>query len=71
MDPDEALRRMRAAIETITTVDDRDPSTRTAEDLRKRDAAVTALVDHAQALDGWISNGGFLPASWGGRSRRA
>lgn len=33
------------------------------------DADVTALVHHVQALDDFLSNGGFLPRSWEPRSR--
>lgn len=55
MDPDTALRELRAA---LAAVEDAGPD---------RDEEITALrqvAEYAQALDGWISAGGFLPSLW-------
>jgi hypothetical protein len=54
MDPDETLRRMRAArVRYVNATDD--------------DMAFNAATDLAAAsadLDNWLSAGGFLPADW-------
>jgi hypothetical protein len=53
MDPDEALNRVRAMLrrysETGDTADIPD---------------VATLADALEALDAWLSAGGFLPAAW-------
>jgi hypothetical protein len=49
MDPDEALRLLRAAIGDLAVVNDE---------------AAGEVVEHFTALDGWLSAGGFLPSAW-------
>lgn len=51
MDPNETLRRIRAALDTIAS-------------LGNKPAAVNELVDAVVDLDGWLSRGGFLPDDW-------
>lgn len=51
MDPEQALENMRTAAGNLAD-DDTLP-----ED-------VTLLVESVQALDEWLSKGGFLPADW-------
>lgn len=53
MDPDEALRQLREAIATLN------------QDDHRREIAAEQVVDHFQALDEWLSRGGFLPKAWG------
>lgn len=49
MDPDETLKSARAAAERVHASSD--------------DAAIE-LAEAFEALDGWLSKGGFLPADW-------
>lgn len=50
MDPNEALRRVREHITHILNDDG--------------DCDVTELAEAFDALDGWLTRGGFLPAAW-------
>jgi len=57
MDPDEALRRLREA------------AARVREEISKGFGGdpmddVSTMLDHFEALDGWLSNGGFAPKAW-------
>lgn len=55
MDPSETLKRIRELTQEMA--DTRDP-----------DAALVvaaSLADHIQALDEWLTNGGYLPNPWG------
>jgi hypothetical protein len=65
MDPDEALKKLREALQkwrskkmedlmTSPVADDREIPLRVAEQ----------IADNAEALDGWLSRGGFLPEDW-------
>jgi len=51
VDPNAALENAREAIRRIQTEKD-------------TDAYVADLVDAFEALDGWLSRGGFLPEEW-------
>lgn len=58
MDPDQALQEARDAIQTYR-----------AEGLDPNDPALSllladAIINAFEALDGWLSRGGFLPAAW-------
>ena len=55
MDPDEALRCVRAAIEEI-----RELEAGGAEFGEQ----VSDLVEHFEALDAWLTRGGFKPKDW-------
>ena len=55
MDPNEALRLARGVVEKFHQPDD--DSETDLEDLRR-------LVEAFDALDGWLSRGGFLPEEW-------
>jgi hypothetical protein len=52
MDPDAALKEMRALVEEV--LHDNNPSEEAAE----------RLSELVEGLDGWISRGGFLPTAW-------
>lgn len=56
MDPNEALRCLRIAIQRVEAKQD-------SEDGRVTSLEID-LVNYAAALDGWLCNGGFLPAAW-------
>lgn len=63
MDPNEALRRCRQSLARWLTACDH------AEDFselvtEKQLRELSDLADHFEALDGWMSNGGFLPRAW-------
>lgn len=54
MDPDETLRQLRSAITEY----------RQAADPGQKLHAADRVIDHAEALDQWLINGGFPPAAW-------
>jgi len=54
MDPDEALKNARLALVQL----------RCAEEGRVAIEAGDMLADAFEALDGWLSNGGFPPKDW-------
>lgn len=54
MDPDEALDKIRTARQVIEK----------ETDTAKIDRAIDDVIDGFDALDGWLSNGGFLPRAW-------
>lgn len=55
MDPNAALRNALAAIAAYE---------QSSPDSAEYHAALNALVDSFQALDGWLTSGGFLPDAW-------
>lgn len=61
MDPNEALRVMRMFTRQIL---DRADSLETANDYERQALDGESLAEHVQALDEWLSNGGFLPTDW-------
>lgn len=56
MDPNEALRRIRGVVQRIGD----DASARTLDAFSE----LEEITDAAQALDEWLSKGGFLPDGW-------
>jgi putative heme degradation protein len=54
MDPDVTLHLIRETILQMWV--DRDPTTKAAH--------AEEIVDHFEALDAWLSKGGFLPTDW-------
>ena len=56
VDPNETLRLLRASAKDIAETFDRD------EEVASADAA--ELASYVQALDEWITKGGFLPKEW-------
>jgi hypothetical protein len=58
MDPDESLRLLRDALTRALTL--QLPNGPLA-------GVVGDLVDSVQALDQWLTGGGFLPAAWAGQ----
>lgn len=66
MDPNAALAKVREALTTIQPVMDNehwddDIRYSLGDDLKE---AVESLVEHVQALDEWLSRGGFQPEAW-------
>ena len=55
MDPNEALRRIREIVEKTY---DKEMSSASVEEM------FNDLVDHFEALDDWLTKGGFLPNAW-------
>jgi hypothetical protein len=54
MDPDEALWQLRSSITEY----------RNAAGQAQALGAADRVVDHADALDRWLTGGGFAPAAW-------
>jgi len=52
MDPNEALRRARAALARID------------ESITPTEGDIGDLANAFEALDGWLTGGGFLPDAW-------
>lgn len=52
MDPDEALRQLRECLKALQDVEDPDG------------AEVAFLLERFEALDTWLTGGGFLPQAW-------
>ena len=69
MDPNEALRQLRAlAAKVITSVDAYEGLDEAdEEELEEMALAGESLASQFQALDEWLSKGGFLPADWRGK----
>lgn len=63
MDPDAALRRFRVALSQYH-------QTSVTEDDSVLLALAYEAMEAAEALDEWLTRGGFLPAAWRPRSRR-
>jgi hypothetical protein len=59
MDPDEALAKARDALKIL-----RDREDRGGGNLEAAVRASSDLEDAFEALDGWLSRGGFLPEDW-------
>lgn len=56
MDPDEALKNAREALQVFRAWHGRKEGI--------NEASAEQLADAFEALDGWLSKGGFLPADW-------
>lgn len=54
MDPDETLRQLRLTIKQM----------RVDESTEVRKAHADEIAEHFEALDGWLTTGGFLPKAW-------
>lgn len=54
MDPNAVLDELRAAIADYDAT----------ADVQEADAAAQRIANAAEALDGWLSMGGFLPVDW-------
>lgn len=55
MDPDEVLHRLRMEAQGI---------------LRGEESSPAAMAEAFEALDQWLSNGGFLPSDWAVKRQR-
>lgn len=66
MDPNETLRMVRNYVERINRL--RDAATesdlRTALESESTEEMAFAIAEYAEALDEWLSRGGFLPEAW-------
>ena len=58
MDPEQALRDARSACQRYNA------ACKNPGDTNRRELAAANLVDAFEALDGWLSKGGFLPKAW-------
>lgn len=61
MDANLALARMRDAIKAVRREQDEADEAFSERQLRN---VLENLTDYAEALDGWLSTGGFLPSEW-------
>lgn len=57
MDPNEALRQLRLLVKQLQAEDGNPPYPTFVQHARD-------LAEYADALDGWLSHGGFLPTPW-------
>ena len=55
MDPDETLRQLRRAITEYRQA---------TTDPEQKLQAADRVINHAETLDQWLTNGGFSPAVW-------
>lgn len=62
MDPNEALRIIRQAVANAQRQMDNDTGHPSFCVVDNR--TVSALIEHCEALDEWLSKGGFLPTDW-------
>lgn len=62
MDPNEALRELRAA--TLSARQQQDSDTDHESFCVVSNRTVSEMINAAEALDGWLSRGGFLPGAW-------
>jgi len=53
MDPNKALKTLKEIVNQVNNEEDNDVNDQLED-----------FVRHFDALDGWISNGGFLPKEW-------
>lgn len=58
MDPNETLRMLRLTIKQL----------RVDEDSDVWEAHANEICEYVEALDDWLTNGGFLPADWSGHT---
>lgn len=54
MDPNAALEQLREAIADAANPDQ----------YTDREVAIEQVAEYFEALDGWLTQGGFLPAAW-------
>lgn len=80
MDPNEALRNARAALSAHLAADknpviarglDRTLSEAEQNGFNELLLAAATLAEAFEALDGWLSSGGFPPDAWASRASRA
>lgn len=60
MDPNATLAELRSILSDYLSEVDNDP-----EQVDMDEGTAVRVVDLFQALDGWLSAGGFLPQAWG------
>jgi hypothetical protein len=66
MDPNEALKNARRAMMVLRRIEDRPDVSVGGHDRDQeiKNDANEQLVDAFEALDGWLSKGGFTPKAW-------
>lgn len=76
MDPNETLNRLRHAIENYADAVNRLAAMEVAHGTAPKSLYNTAMMyadevaEYAEALDNWVTGGGFLPAQWRQHPRR-
>jgi hypothetical protein len=64
MDPDAALAAMRNAVTHLRVPPKDQKHGFTVDEENEREYAWNNLGESFEALDGWLSKGGFLPSAW-------
>lgn len=64
MDPDEALRRIRENIARVNALWDKADEKGLSVSTGEITFILLDLSEHAEALDMWLSRGGFPPKAW-------
>lgn len=65
MDPNAALINMRDTIrQAERDLERQDDADNWHNLLARHEDTISALVEHFEALDAWLSKGGFLPDAW-------
>jgi hypothetical protein len=68
MDPEVALRRLREAIQDLKYRDDSafatDPALRIKRSKLIEYEPLLEVIENFEALDAWLTKGGFLPTDW-------
>jgi hypothetical protein len=64
MDPDTTLEAARTAAALVATLNDTADTQEVPPDADALIATLAMALGHYQALDDWLTSGGFLPAAW-------
>lgn len=64
MDPNEALKNLREVMPRLRAWEENEEWSVAPSDLTQHDEDLRTAVDAFEALDGWLSKDGFLPADW-------
>lgn len=66
MDPDVCLSELRELVATIRDFVEEEVEEAEAQDCApgQTNDLLAQLVEHVEALDSWLKNGGFLPKDW-------
>src|SRR5574343_2048105 len=64
MDPDKTLKRLREVVQIGKSTFDLTPEETKVDDLIELFCKAQETIELFEALDGWLSKGGFLPKDW-------